>query len=339
MNYYEHHIGDYDKNTAHLTACQDGIYSRMIRRYYDKEAPLPVDVVEIKRLVRARAREEKNAVDTNLKEFFFLREDGWHHSKCDEVIAAYQAGAPEREAKKRNEDTRVVRHRQERAELFKTINGAGIHLPYNTPMGELRAAVERISGAAPATPPVTPPATAPVTPATATHTPSTSHHPPVTISSEHPAAAGLPGPTPAPPPEKPKRARKPADPAPTTATWEAYATAFKNRYKVEPMRNATVNGQLANLVARVGAEEAPLIAAFYLRLDTYAGKSHPIGLLVRDYEGLRTRWKTGRRASDTAPVTERQRRAAEIMAPFQREPADDRTIDMEDGHAIAHANR
>lgn len=32
MNYYEHHIGDYDQATAHLTACEDGIYGLTARR-------------------------------------------------------------------------------------------------------------------------------------------------------------------------------------------------------------------------------------------------------------------------------------------------------------------
>ena len=46
MNYFEHHIGDYDEATSHLTAREDGIYSRLIRKYYAKERPLPADVEE-----------------------------------------------------------------------------------------------------------------------------------------------------------------------------------------------------------------------------------------------------------------------------------------------------
>lgn len=90
MNYVELHIGDYDKATAHLTACEDGIYSRMIRRYYDTEAPLPADLKAIQRLVRARTREEKTAVATIASEFFQLTPGGFRHSRCDEEIARYQ---------------------------------------------------------------------------------------------------------------------------------------------------------------------------------------------------------------------------------------------------------
>jgi len=70
LNYFEHHIGDYDKNTSHLSACEDGIYCRMIRRYLDKELPLDSDVEEIKRVVRARSREEKKRLTSFSKSFF-----------------------------------------------------------------------------------------------------------------------------------------------------------------------------------------------------------------------------------------------------------------------------
>lgn len=91
MNYFEHHIGDYDTATAHLTACEDGIYSRLIRRYYATERPLPAEKKDVARLARARTREERAAVDTVLREFFVLHEDGWRNQRCDEEIARFQA--------------------------------------------------------------------------------------------------------------------------------------------------------------------------------------------------------------------------------------------------------
>lgn len=90
MNYYEHHIGDYDKSTSHLTACEDGIYCRLLRRYYDTEAPLPADLAVVQRLVRARTKAEKTAVKTVLMEFFTLDDDGWHQVRCDEHIEKVQ---------------------------------------------------------------------------------------------------------------------------------------------------------------------------------------------------------------------------------------------------------
>jgi uncharacterized protein YdaU (DUF1376 family) len=103
MNYFELHIGDYEKATSHLTACEDGIYGRLLRRYYDTEAPLPNDVKAIQRLIRARTREEREAVETVLKEFFSLEDGKWHGKRCDEEIAQYSA---KREKAKRSAEAR-----------------------------------------------------------------------------------------------------------------------------------------------------------------------------------------------------------------------------------------
>jgi uncharacterized protein YdaU (DUF1376 family) len=90
VNYYDHHIGDYDQATAHLTACEDGIYSRLIRWYYASEAPLPLDIKLIQRRVRAHSKDERAAVEAVLSEFFEAREDGYHQHRCDEGIAAFK---------------------------------------------------------------------------------------------------------------------------------------------------------------------------------------------------------------------------------------------------------
>jgi uncharacterized protein YdaU (DUF1376 family) len=90
VNYFELHLGDYDKATAHLTACEDGIYGRLLRRYYDTEAPLCADVKALQRFVRARSKDEQQAVQTVLDEFFVLEADGWHHKRCDQEIQRYR---------------------------------------------------------------------------------------------------------------------------------------------------------------------------------------------------------------------------------------------------------
>lgn len=87
MNYYDHHIGDYDSATAHLSWSEDTAYSRLIRMYYRTEKPIPSDVAQACRLVRAVSKSEKHAVVAVLNEFFTLEEDGWHQKRCDEEIA------------------------------------------------------------------------------------------------------------------------------------------------------------------------------------------------------------------------------------------------------------
>lgn len=91
MNYYEHHLGDYAEATAHLSILEDGVYSRLLRKYYASEKPLPADVCATQRLVGAKTKDERQAVELVLKEFFDLREDGWHQDRCDTEIGRYQA--------------------------------------------------------------------------------------------------------------------------------------------------------------------------------------------------------------------------------------------------------
>lgn len=87
MNYYEHHIGDYAQATFHLTFVEDAAYSRLLRKYYAEEKPLPAELRAVQRLVGARTEEEREAVEVVLEEFFTLEEDGWHNKRADLEIA------------------------------------------------------------------------------------------------------------------------------------------------------------------------------------------------------------------------------------------------------------
>jgi uncharacterized protein YdaU (DUF1376 family) len=185
VNYFELHIGDYAEATSHLTFVEDAAYSRLIRKYYATERPIPADLKSAQRLVGARTREDKEAVKTVLEEFFTLEDDGWHQARCDAQIAQYQAGEPERALKKANEEARLKKHREERSNLFEALQTVGIHTPWNTPISKLRELVKRHCNGEPATPATAPateaatqPATAPATPATATQSPNTTSHTP-----------------------------------------------------------------------------------------------------------------------------------------------------------------
>lgn len=108
MNFYKHHIGDYAQATAHLTFVEDAAYSRMLRKYYAEERPLPVDPKAVQRLIGARSRDERDAVQVVLEEFFTLEDDGWHNKRADEELGKAQAQAEtnrqiaeDREARKR----------------------------------------------------------------------------------------------------------------------------------------------------------------------------------------------------------------------------------------------
>lgn len=108
MNFYKHHLGDYAAATSHLSWDEDCAYRRLIDQYYKRESPLPAEIREACRLARATNPAQRRAVETVLKEFFTLSDDGWHQKRCDEEISSANAQADtnrriaeEREAKKR----------------------------------------------------------------------------------------------------------------------------------------------------------------------------------------------------------------------------------------------
>lgn len=93
MRHFAHNIGDYAAATSHLSFIEDAAYHRCLRRYYQDERALPLDVAAVCRLVGARTKEERAAVGNVLEEFFVLEGDGWHQRRADREIEVYHAKA------------------------------------------------------------------------------------------------------------------------------------------------------------------------------------------------------------------------------------------------------
>jgi len=85
MNYYERHLGDYAKDTAHLSMIEHGAYNLLLDRYYATESAIPLDMVY--RICRARSKDEKNTVDTVIKEFFVIVDGHVVNGRSNEEIA------------------------------------------------------------------------------------------------------------------------------------------------------------------------------------------------------------------------------------------------------------
>ena len=85
MHYYRHHIGDFLKDTGHLSNEQMGIYLRMLWKYYLDEKPLLDDCEGI----AFGMRSDEKTVRLILRHFFVLADDGWRHKRCDQEIAEY----------------------------------------------------------------------------------------------------------------------------------------------------------------------------------------------------------------------------------------------------------
>lgn len=91
MNYYERHIGDWVRDTTHLSMTEDGAYSRLTDVYYAREKPLPADLGECCKLARCKSKAERVAVKYVLAAFFDLQADGYHQKRTDAEILRFQA--------------------------------------------------------------------------------------------------------------------------------------------------------------------------------------------------------------------------------------------------------
>ena len=88
MNYYERHLGDYTRDTAHLSLLEHGVYTILLDRYYISEQGIPDD--KKYRYARAHSKAERKAVDVVLDEFFHLENGVWKNGRAEEEIADYQ---------------------------------------------------------------------------------------------------------------------------------------------------------------------------------------------------------------------------------------------------------
>lgn len=98
MNYYSHHIGDFDRATRHLTRIERSVYLDLMFTYYDTEQPLTTDMAALCRKIVARSEEEKTAVLAVLDEFFITTPAGWYHSRCEQELDAYRKSNSQKSA-------------------------------------------------------------------------------------------------------------------------------------------------------------------------------------------------------------------------------------------------
>lgn len=89
MNYYERHIGDYLKDTAHLSLLEHGVYGRLMDVYYTRECAIPDK--DAARLIGARSKEERAALAAVLAEFFIQEESGdWVQMRCEREVERFK---------------------------------------------------------------------------------------------------------------------------------------------------------------------------------------------------------------------------------------------------------
>jgi uncharacterized protein YdaU (DUF1376 family) len=85
MFYYQHHIGDFIKDTSNLDDHQLATYLRMLWSYYTSEKQLTSNIDDIAFAVRS----DEKTVRLLLRHFFNETEEGWSHNRCDREISEY----------------------------------------------------------------------------------------------------------------------------------------------------------------------------------------------------------------------------------------------------------
>lgn len=89
MNYYKRHLGDYAKDTRHLSLAEHGAYCLLLDYYYSTERPIPDDRCE--RIANAYTDDERKAVRNVLEAFFTLTDEGWRNARADSEIAEFHS--------------------------------------------------------------------------------------------------------------------------------------------------------------------------------------------------------------------------------------------------------
>lgn len=129
MNYYERHIGDYLKDTSHLSLMEHGIYTRLLDVYYTREGAIPDD--QVARLIGARSKDEREALQAVLNEFFQRTADGWVQTRCEREIERFK---DKQDKARRSADARWSAHRpQSERNANASANAMRTHSEGNAP--------------------------------------------------------------------------------------------------------------------------------------------------------------------------------------------------------------
>lgn len=86
MNYYQHHIGDFIRDTARLSDAQCMAYLRMIWMYYETEQPLTSNI----KVLSLKLGCDADDVVLLLEAFFKHDGDVWRHARCDRELEAFK---------------------------------------------------------------------------------------------------------------------------------------------------------------------------------------------------------------------------------------------------------
>lgn len=91
MHYYQHHIGDYRRDTTHLSMLEHGAYRQLLDWSYLETDPVPLETEKVFRRLSAKTEDEQKAVLLVLEEFFTATEQGHVQKRVLREKATYEA--------------------------------------------------------------------------------------------------------------------------------------------------------------------------------------------------------------------------------------------------------
>lgn len=86
MNFFKLYIGDYHRDTAHLSVIEHGAYLLMLQHFYATEKPLPTGKA-LHRMLRAQDKTERDAIDFIASKFWTQTETGIVNERAAQEIA------------------------------------------------------------------------------------------------------------------------------------------------------------------------------------------------------------------------------------------------------------
>ncbi|MFN7432797.1 MAG: YdaU family protein [Betaproteobacteria bacterium] len=85
MNFVKLYIGDYQRDTGHLSIAEHGAYLLMLQHAYATEKPLPTGKA-LHRLLRAESKADRDAIDSVVRQFWAESAAGLVNARADEEI-------------------------------------------------------------------------------------------------------------------------------------------------------------------------------------------------------------------------------------------------------------
>lgn len=115
MHSFMKHLGDYAKDTRHLTLLEHGAYNVLMDWCYASERALPHDEAMLYRICAAFTKPEQQAVMSVIQQFFQERPEGWIQKRIEEeLMKAHEKRGKAKQAALSRWDADAMRTHSER---------------------------------------------------------------------------------------------------------------------------------------------------------------------------------------------------------------------------------